>query len=231
MDWLLFLTLLPSYLLGKYIYNMDKVEKEPTSLLVKLFIGGIGAILLTIILSDLAELFLPVIKTTKTDIKSLIIYNFVGVALIEEFSKWFFLLICTWKNKNFNYLFDGIVYGFFVSIGFATVENFLYVYHTDGGIYVAILRALLSVPAHAFFGVFMGYYFGLARMNKNKKKPWLWYFLVSLLLPIVLHGTFDFCLSIGTLTYTAIYILFVLSLYVLSFKKIKKLSKNDKIIV
>ena len=96
---------------------------------------------------------------------------------------------------------------------------------------MAILRALLSVPAHAFFGVFMGYYFGLARMNKNKKKPWLWYFLVSLLLPIVLHGTFDFCLSIGTLTYTAIYILFVLSLYVLSFKKIKKLSKNDKIIV
>lgn len=229
MDLLVFITLLPSYLLGKYVYNMDRIEKEPKGLLIKLFIAGIGAILLTLILSDVSKLLFPILESNDTDIKTLFIYNYFGVGLIEEFSKWIFLLLCTWKNKNFNFLFDGIVYAVFISLGFATVENCLYVFF-GGGISTALLRAVLSVPGHVFFGVFMGYYYGLARMNKNLKKSTLFYLIMSFILPVFLHGTFDFCLAVDSLMFVAIYAIFVIILYIISFKKIKQMSKNDKYI-
>ena len=192
MNLLILITFLPSVLLGKYVYNMDKVEKEPTSLLIKLFIAGIFSVFLTLLISEFSEAIFPFIDGEATDVKSIVIYNFIGVALIEEFSKWIFLFICTWKNKHFNFLYDGIVYGVFVSLGFATLENCLYVFQPNGGIGTALLRAILSVPAHAFFGVFMGYYYGIARMNKNQKKGYIFYILLSLLIPVFLHGTFDF---------------------------------------
>ena len=228
MNVLIFITILPSYLLGRYIYNMDRVEKEPRGLLIGLFLAGVAAVFLTLILSDLSESLLPILKQEGPDIKSLIIYNFLGVALIEEFCKWIFLVLCTWKNKHFNFLFDGIVYGVFVALGFATLENFLYVFNPEGGISTAILRAVLSVPAHAFFGVFMGYYYGIARMNKNQKKGCLIFIVLSLIVPVLLHGIFDFCLSGEHLIYIAIYAIFIIILYVVSFRRIKRLSKNDK---
>jgi RsiW-degrading membrane proteinase PrsW (M82 family) len=209
---------------------MDKVEKEPTGLLMKLFIAGIGSVFLTLVISDFFEAAFPIIKSDGTDLKSIMIYNFIGVALIEEFSKWIFLVFCTWKNKHFNFLYDGIVYGVFVSLGFATLENCLYVFQPDGGISTAILRAVLSVPAHAFFGVFMGYHYGIARMNKNQKKGYMFFLLLSLLVPILLHGIFDFCLSGDNILFIALYAVFVIVLYVVSFKRIKRLSKNDKYI-
>lgn len=230
MNYLTFLTILPSYLLGKYIYGMDKIEKEPVGLLFRLFVGGMLAVGLTISISHLAKDSFPILVSDSTDIKTLLIYNFLGVALIEEACKWIMLFIFTWRNKNFNFLFDGIVYGVFVAIGFATVENFLYVFSEGGGIITALLRAVLSVPAHAFFGVFMGYYYGLSKMDHNRKKGFLLFMIMSLLIPILLHGIFDLCLSINKWEFIAVYVVFVLLLYSVSFKRIKHLSKNDRYI-
>ena len=230
MNYLLFLTILPSYLLGRYVYRMDKTEKEPVGLLFRLFVGGMVAVALTISISRLAKGHFAILTNEATDIKSLIIYNFLGVALIEEACKWIMLFIFTWRNKNFNFLFDGIVYGVFVAIGFATVENFLYVFSNDGGFVTALLRAVLSVPAHAFFGVFMGYYYGLSKMDHNRKRGFLLFLILSLLIPILLHGTFDFCLSINSWMFMAAYALFVIILYIVSFGRIKHLSKNDRYI-
>ena len=230
MDYLVLITILPSYLLGKYVYRMDKIEKEPPGLLFKLFVGGMIAVAMTIFISKQAKGYFPILASEDTDFKTLLIYNFLGVALIEEFCKWFMLLILSWRSKHFNFLFDGIVYGVFVSIGFATVENFLYVFSNNGGFFTAILRAVLSVPAHAFFGVFMGYYYGLSRMDKNRNKGHLLFMVFSLLIPILLHGTFDFCLSINSLIFIGAYVAFILILYFVSFRRIKYLSNNDRYI-
>ncbi len=230
MDLLILLTILPSYVLGKYIYKKDKVEKEPPVLLMVLLLCGATAVLATLAMSSIAKDTFPILASKKIDFKTVFIKNFIGIALIEEFFKWFFLNIVTWRNKNFNFLFDGVVYGVFVALGFATLENFLYVFNYSGGLITALLRALLSVPGHCFFGVFMGYYFGLARMEKNANKGWFLFYIMSLAVPVLLHGIFDFCLSWDQRVYIIIYAVFVTILYLVSFRRIRKLSQNDKYI-
>jgi len=230
MDLLILITLLPSYVLGKYIYKKDKVEKEPLMLLLILFLSGVVAVLMSIAMSYLTKSNFPILNSKSMDFKTIFIQNFLGIALVEEFFKWFFLNIIAWRNKNFNFLFDGIVYGVFVALGFATLENILYVFNVSTEFSTAILRALLSVPGHCFFGVFMGYYFGLARMAKNNNRDWFIFYVMSLLIPIILHGIFDFCLSWDKMIYIFVFAGFVSILYLVSFLRIRRLSQNDKYI-
>ena len=231
MDVVFLIAFLPTILLGKYIYEMDKVEKEPGGLLFKLFVGGVAAVFLTLILSDLFELVLPRFEIVHSHhLLSLFFYNFITVALLEELCKWLFLYVGSWKDKNFNCLFDGIVYGVFVSLGFATLENLLYVASYKHDYMALILRALLSVPSHVFFGVFMGYFYGMAKKFKNKKKKYSNYILLSMVVPVLLHGVFDFCLSGNNWLYALAYVIFIFFLYILSFKKIKDISAHDKYI-
>lgn len=225
---LLLLSLLPSIVLGIMVYKKDTVEKEPKSLLFKLFIGGIGAVILTIAISFCLNPILPEIDDgSSTRYLYIAINTFFKVALVEEYSKWFILKKLTWSNKNFNYIYDAIVYAVFVSLGFATIENILYVCSDDGGFSVAILRAILSVPGHAFNGVFMGYYYGMAKqalINNNFKlvKKNL---LLSLLIPIVAHFIFDYLLLVSNVILLVIYLIFVVFLYINAFKRINQFSK------
>ena len=227
---LLSLTVLPAFLLGGYIYVVDKKDKEPPLLLIKLIIGGIGAFFLTLVIVESLRLINPIFVSTETDFFTLLINNFIRAAFVEEFSKFIFLYAATWKNKNFNYLFDGIVYATFISIGFATVENFLYVYGVEGGFLTALLRGFLAVPGHMFFGVFSGVYYGLARRNKNKKKKYGHYLLLSFVVPWLVHGIYDLWLTYESRVIAAVYILFMISLYFISYRIIMNVSKHDKAI-
>ncbi|MBO4352139.1 MAG: PrsW family intramembrane metalloprotease, partial [Eggerthellaceae bacterium] len=103
-------------------------------------------------------------------------------------------------NPEFNYVFDGIVYAVAVALGFAALENVLYVF--DGGIEVAISRAIFAVPGHAADGVVMGCFYGLARkyeMEGYKGKAFS-HRVMALLFPILEHGIYDFSLSTGNET-------------------------------
>ena len=80
---------------------------------------------------------------------------------MEEGGKYFVLKHKTWRHPAFNYTFDAVVYAVTAALGFAVAENILYV--MDGGVGVALLRAAVAVPGHAFDGVFMGYYYGIAK--------------------------------------------------------------------
>ncbi len=224
---LLILSILPSVILGIMIYKKDVVEKEPKKLLILLLLGGLGAAVLTLVISLLLDSFLPDFDDSmKVSELYLIIYTFIKIALVEEFSKWIILKKITWTNKEFNYIFDAIVYAVFIALGFATIENILYVTGTNGGFAVAILRALLSVPGHVFDGVFMGYYYGLskqAEINGNKKimKKNM---ILSLLLPTILHFIFDYLLTSNNDYLLIIYLVFVILLYINAFKRINQLS-------
>ena len=142
-----------------YIYLKDKHEKEPVGLLAKSFLYGMLSILVTLVLSYPLEMFLP---TDEQNVSQQAVHAFILVALVEEFSKFIFVRGILYNNPHFNEPFDGIVYSVMVGMGFATVENILYV--SEGGIGTAVLRMFTAVPAHATFAVLMGYYLGKAKL-------------------------------------------------------------------
>ncbi|MEW5725188.1 MAG: PrsW family glutamic-type intramembrane protease, partial [Thermodesulfobacteriota bacterium] len=82
-------------------------------------------------------------------------------AIPEEFFKYLVLVLYAARHKEFNEPMDGVVYGVSASLGFATLENILYV--SQGGLGVAVMRAVTAVPSHALMGAIMGYYVGRAR--------------------------------------------------------------------
>lgn len=152
-DLLLTLAVLPGFLLIRFVYQLDSIEKEPTELLTKLvFVGAaacVPAIVLELIAEGLLDFFFPM--------ESIIYYffeAFLGIALIEELCKLYVLKKYTWTHPAFNFRFDAIVYAVCVSMGFAILENIFYC--MEGGIDTAFARAITSIPGHGVFGVFMG---------------------------------------------------------------------------
>ncbi len=250
--------LFPAVALMIYVFVKDRVEKEPLGLLAKLFLFGILACVPVVLVGTILELIADTVFSVVVSIISLngiirSFYNFVNaficVALVEEGTKWLFLFLGTKNNREFDSLFDGIVYAVFVSLGFAALENLLYVFNEDGGWSVAIMRAVLSVPGHAFFGVLMGYYYSFwhvtdkaAMIEKVLKKKGVIeenipelsskkYAFLSLILPVLAHGFFDFCLFEGNIFLVIVYLAFVAFLYVFCIGKIRKMSKADSNVV
>jgi RsiW-degrading membrane proteinase PrsW (M82 family) len=133
-------------------------------------------------------MFLPIPE--RYSIWQQFIRAFFIVGLIEEFSKYIIVRYYAQTKRQYNEPFDGIVYAVTVSMGFAATENIFYV--LEGGFQVALIRAFTAVPAHATFGILMGYFMGIAKFSNNRIK----WNLIGLLLAIVFHGAYDFFLFI-----------------------------------
>ena len=152
---------LPAWFLLRYIYRHDAVEKEPAGLLASLLLMGVVSALCSGVLEGLGEAVLYRLVDPGSPLYTVLLAFFV-VALVEEGTKFLFLYIRTWRNPNFNYRFDGIVYAVFVSLGFAAFENIQYVLRY--GLSVALPRAIFAVPGHMAFAVFMGLFYGRAKL-------------------------------------------------------------------
>ena len=186
---LLLLAVAPALFVIVYIYIKDKHEKEPKHLLIYNFLlGAIVSIIVTTILYFLFTKFFP--SFIKESVFDQFIKAFLMVGLIEEFSKYIIVRYYAQPKEAFNEPFDGIVYAVMVSMGFALTENIFYVF--EGGIDTAIARAVTAVPAHATFGVLMGYFMGKAKFSKNKTIL----NLIGLLFAILFHGAYEFFLFI-----------------------------------
>ena len=98
------------------------------------------------------------------------------------------LRLYSYNQKSFDEPLDGIVYSVMISMGFATVENVMYAMKYND-ISVVIQRMFLSVPAHATFGVVMGYFIGKAKFDSANSFKYLF---TGLLVAVLFHGTFDF---------------------------------------
>ena len=61
-NYLLFLAILPSLVLGAYIYKKDTVEKESKSLLIKLIFCGLLATITTLFLTEVSKSIFPVLS-------------------------------------------------------------------------------------------------------------------------------------------------------------------------
>ena len=217
-------SIIPVFIIALVIYNLDN-HKEPFKLLLQLFIGGILATFLVLLITIVLKLIYPEITIINGSISNinLFINIFITVGLVEEFSKWIVTYKLSYNNKEFDELYDIIVYSVFVSLGFATLENILYVTSSDNIISTAIIRGLLSIPAHTSLGIIMGSFLGISKMaeinnNYYEKKQYLLY---SILIPIELHTIFDFC-SISSNKYVSIFFyIFIILLFVFAIIIIK----------
>ncbi len=221
---MLLLSVLPSIILFYVVWKGDRYEKEPPKLLIKLFLFGmlttISAAIIEFIGSDVILAFMD-----HSGMVYILIENFLIVAMIEEAGKYLVLKKVTWKHPAFNYTFDAVVYSVAASLGFATLENILYI--ADNGLGVAIIRALFSVPGHVIDAIYMGYYYGLARYadaygdTRLKKK----YLKSAFFVPVLIHGFYDFCLSTEYWIFILIFLVFEGIITVLAVTKFRQLSK------
>ena len=217
---LLIISIAPVFIILFYVYFRDKYEKEPISLIIKGLILG-SVIVLPIMLVEqffmqMAPLFTGYGRAAYT--------AFVVAAFTEEFFKMAAVYLLIWKNPEFNEKFDGIVYAVCVSLGFALVENIMYVF--GNGITTGYVRAITAVPAHAIFGVVMGYYLGQAKfsfLGLNKKQL----LTRALAVPILFHGIYDFLLMTQNLVMLVIFVPFVIFLYRRGFRRMREHSEDS----
>ena len=224
MDLLLLVAVLPAAWLLYYVYRLDPVEKEPMGLLLRLLVLGavscFPAILLETVGIDVLTGRVPAGSIT-----SLLLENFLVIALSEELCKMFFLRWKTWKSPEFNYVFDGIVYAVFVSLGFAILENIGYV--MEFGMSTALVRAVTAIPGHAIFGVFMGVFYGLEKRAALGHKPHLRmpFAICSLAVPVFCHGFYDFCASIDGEFFLIVFLVFLVGMVIVAARLVKYMSQ------
>ena len=211
-------SLTPVFIILFYIYFRDKYEKEPLGMLIKALLLGIVIVVPVIFVERMLMTMIP----QSSKVAAAAYHAFVVAGSTEELFKFLALYLLVWKNPNFNEKFDGIVYAVFVSLGFAGVENVLYV--MDGGMQTALTRAITAVPAHAIFGITMGYYLGIAHMYKELKGKYL---ARALLVPILLHGIYDFILMVEIGWLLLLFVPYVIVLYIMGIKKMKVLSDTS----
>jgi protease PrsW len=216
---LIVLALTPVFVIALYVYLRDKYEKEPLSQLLK----ALGAGILIVIPVVWIEQVFVHIRPPLTIHGQAFYDAFLVAGLTEELFKFLALYFLIWTNRNFNEKFDGIVYAVFISLGFAAIENVMYV--AQLGAQTGYIRAVVSVPAHALFGIVMGYYFGLARFSKSNTTL----ILRALFYPVLLHGIFDFILMSGNYFLLLGFVPYVIFLYFFGFKRMNSLSKNARI--
>jgi Predicted membrane protein len=187
---ILMLAVLPVIVLASYIYKKDKYEKEPIGMLLRAFFLGVLAIPLDLVVVETINVMIP---------GSTVFYQaFFEAGIPEELCKWALFMIFIWRNKNFNEFFDGIVYACFIGLGFACIENIMYVFgnETFGGAFATgVMRALLSVPGHFLFAVIMGYFLGMAKFRPEQRRK---YMMLSLVCPMLAHGLFDYLLMLSS---------------------------------
>jgi len=217
---------LPAIVLLRYIYRHDRIEKEPGYLLLQLLIGGVFSAFAAIILERIGMAVLGLLVPAGSVIYYVLL-SFLVIAVSEEGAKLFFLKRMSWRDPNYNYMFDGIVYAVFTSLGFAAFENIKYVF--SYGLSVALPRALMAVPAHMAFAVFMGIFYGHAKLCENRgdyagvKSNLLAGFLAA----VMLHGFYDSCCLVGSGLSTVIFLGFVVFMYFVVMRVVKKASWED----
>ena len=133
---------LPAIFLMRYVYKQDRIEHEPIPLLVSLIGKGIWAALAAIVLEMLGQSVLNALVDPENPIY-VYLMAFLVVAAVEEGTKFFFLYRRTWRDPNFNYRFDAILFAVFVSLGFAAFENVKYVF--SYGLSVALPLSLIHI--------------------------------------------------------------------------------------
>lgn len=223
---LLIIAILPAAVLMFLIYKCDKVEREPISLILKVM--GLGMVVIVpIVVCELVGEGIISLFLKEESVLYVFLDNFLVVGLMEELWKRLIIKKYIWNKHEFNYRFDAIVYCVASSLGFALLENILYVFQNGFG--TGIVRAILSVPGHCTFAIFMGYFLGNAKLYEiqGDKKRVKRYAGLSLWIPVLLHGFYDFCLTMESVILMIVFLVFVIVCDVFSVIRVVRSEKQD----
>jgi len=252
------ISLLPAIALCIYIYLKDKIEKEPIGLLLLLF--GLGAVsyiptlqLEKVIMGLIDGLFKNEISFSADGLLryssegAMVLHKFLcaftAIAITEICVKWGILFIGTRNNKHFNYLFDGIVYSVFISLGFAAAENIRYAW--INGWDTLVLRALSSIPCHLITGIIMGYFYTIwnsykkakhmeescisqGTLKEEKIKSPVSKLVLSVVIPFAVTGIYAFAASIDSRIINTVFYFIIFFMYGISFVGVEKIASKDK---
>lgn len=235
MDLFLFiLAIVPVVVLLILIYFGDKIEKEPVGLVFALLGMGVLSIIPAVICEWIGEFVLQILFRQDSVIYNFFLYFFV-VAVAEELFKFLFMFSITWKNRHFDYVYDGVIYAVSSSLGFALFENLMYVFSSKfemgflAGVGTGIGRAFLAVPLHAGVAIFMGYFYGKAKeaMFRHKVGKCFLFIGLSLVVPMLIHGFYDFCCDFGNVLTMIVFFTFVVAMYAFTITMCIYFSKHN----
>lgn len=225
MEIALFFGIVPPILLLFYIWTLDKVEQEPIGLVLKTFVFGMLSVIPAVVMEIFGSAVLDFLGVPYDTWLYYGLNCFLVVAFAEEFCKRMMARFSIWNNPEFNYRFDAVLYLVASALGFAAAENIMYL--VDSGLGGVLGRL---IPVHTICGVFMGYYLGFAKTaeldgDKAALKKWN---RLSLLVPMLIHGFYDFSLYTGSGTLVLLSLLMVIVLTIRAFLSIKKVAREDR---
>ena len=221
--------LAPALGLLYFIYNKDVLQKEPTREILIAFGYGVLSVLASTLIS-FPLMGIGVVPTEAATVGEYLRLAVFGAGIPEELAKFAMLWLFLRRCRYFDEYVDGIVYAACVGLGFAAVENIMYlIQNFQAWAYVGAMRALFSVPGHFFFAVVMGYFFALAKFSGNKRRNMFLAFFV----PMILHGIFDALLLLADASANVsesdqgvlliAFIIFDIVIWVIGKRKIKEL--------
>lgn len=192
---LLALALGPVAAIFAYIYWRDRYEREPLKHLIISFILGILCAFPVLVIGKWLEAATEAHINTHNPL-STAVHAFIVVALVEEGMKFLALMLYMYRKREFDEPYDGIMYAVAVSLGFAAIENVLYVFGAkEDAFQVGLMRMFTAVPAHAVFAIIMGYFVGKAKFQKRGIPAFT--ILLGLFGAVLFHGFYDYCLFLG----------------------------------
>jgi len=217
---------IPAIILLVKVERADRLEKESPKLLLSLVLFGIASTAVASLGEQIGITILNRLFGAGNLLSDILLY-FGVVAFSEEGAKYVLLKWKTWNHPEFNCQFDGVVYGVFVSLGFALWENISYV--AMFGLSTALVRAVTAVPGHACFGVFMGTWYGMAKRRSvagdeegSKRMR-----TRALVIPALLHGFYDFTASRGSGFMSLVFLVFVVCMFITAVRLVRHVSAND----
>lgn len=220
---LLIIAVTPAIALGLAAYFTDRFDREPLRLLIKVFLWGCLSVIPTIIVERSLSAF-----NIFSGLLASVFTAFLVAGLTEEFFKREVVLRIVYRSRAFNEKLDGIIYAVFAALGFATVENIMYVLVSySANPYVGISRGIFSVPTHVLLGVTMGYYLSLAKFSYNENFERM-YLRKALTIPALLHGFFDFILMADVPILLTLFVPYVLYLWLTNLKKLNQYYRDSK---
>ncbi|NTW70797.1 MAG: PrsW family intramembrane metalloprotease [Eubacteriaceae bacterium] len=194
-------------------YFIDRRDKEPAANLAIAFFSGVAIVLPVLIVETILTYF----AGGRSTLAGAAFSAFIIAGLTEEYFKRMVLVKRFYHSPYFDEKLDGIIYAVFIALGFAAVENIMYLYNFSHIQNIGIYRGLLSVPAHMMFGVTMGYYISMSKYCSDPVKC-KGYFRKSLYIPVILHGTFNFLIMSGRTELMVLFFPFVFYLWLRSFR-------------
>jgi len=193
------LSVVPALALAGYIYHADVTSSEPLSALVVTFLLGFLLAGFAAVLNSFFGRFFA------SNLLATTLFFFFIVGPVEETVKWLAVRLYAFRQDSFDAVIDGAVYGAMAGLGFATIENGLYI----GGQYLEATSAAssgsvleetfqlaavrtLAGPGHVIYSAFAGYYLGLAKFNREHRGPII---VKGLLIAVFIHALYNTLVS------------------------------------